>query len=112
MWMSFLAFAAHAAPAAPEVVEVDDAVDWLGPMPEVGPASAFLPPTPTTATTLGGRPVWVVEDHVLPIVSVVLTVAGGASTDPAGKAGRATLADQMMRQGAGDRGDDLGHQRR
>ncbi|MCB9685413.1 MAG: insulinase family protein [Alphaproteobacteria bacterium] len=103
MLLSLLALSAHAAPAPAQVVEIDAAIDWLGPIPEVGAPSVFVPPTPGTATTLGGRPVWVVEDHVLPIVSVVLSVAGGSSTDPAGKAGRAALADQMMRQGAGER---------
>lgn len=93
------AFAAK--PAAPAPTP-EPAPDRLGPMPEIPAGQPFRPPTPTTATTLGGRPVWVVENHVLPIVSVVLSVAGGSSTDPAGLGGRAALADQMMRQGAGD----------
>jgi zinc protease len=50
-----------------------------------------------------GVPVYVVEDHGLPLVNVNVTVRGGAYLDPEDKAGLAAItADQMRSGGAGD----------
>ena len=50
-----------------------------------------------------GVPVYVVEDHGLPLVNVNVTVRGGAYMDPEDHAGLAAMtADQMRSGGAGD----------
>lgn len=50
-----------------------------------------------------GVPVYVVEDHGLPLVEVTVTARGGSYLDPAGKEGLAGFtADQMRSGGAGD----------
>ncbi len=93
--------AATAPPATPEVTLPVPPAPPFPAMPAAGAPPVFSPPVPTVGALDNGVPVWVVEDHVLPIVSVAITVPGGSGTDPAGQAGRATLSDQMMRQGAG-----------
>jgi zinc protease len=50
-----------------------------------------------------GVPVYVVEDHGLPLANVSVTVRGGDYLDPADKAGLATItANQIRSGGAGD----------
>jgi zinc protease len=58
--------------------------------------------TITPVTSVGGMTAWLVEDHTLPVVSVDLAFRGGASLDPSGKAGLATLTMDLLDEGAGD----------
>ncbi|MCF8469137.1 MAG: insulinase family protein [Sneathiella sp.] len=50
----------------------------------------------------GGIKAWLVEEHTIPIVSMNVAWRGGASLDPADKAGLAYLASSTMDEGAGD----------
>jgi predicted Zn-dependent peptidase len=56
-------------------------------------------PTIQRAVLSNGLGVMLVEHHELPIVQVQLVFQTGAANDPAGKAGVANLAAQMIREG-------------
>jgi zinc protease len=53
---------------------------------------------------------WLVEDYAVPVVSLEFAMRGGASQDPAGKAGAATMLAGLLDEGAGDL-DNQGFQR-
>jgi len=50
----------------------------------------------------GGITAWLVEDHSLPVVTLDVSFRGGAALDPADKTGVATLAADLLDEGAGD----------
>ncbi|HXT06285.1 MAG TPA: pitrilysin family protein [Roseiarcus sp.] len=50
----------------------------------------------------GGVKAWLVEDYAVPIVSVELAFRGGASQDPKGRGGAATIFSGLLDEGAGD----------
>lgn len=52
-------------------------------------------------TSPGGIEAWLVEDHSNPIIDLEVEFAGGASQDPAGKAGLASLVSGLLDEGAG-----------
>ncbi|MES2641698.1 MAG: pitrilysin family protein [Myxococcota bacterium] len=88
--------------APPAVTEAPAApVDLLGPMPAVGPEVPFALPTPEATKLSNGAGVWVVAAPSLPLVTVTLSVPGGASVDPKGKEGTAAIGDRLLTQGAG-----------
>ena len=49
-----------------------------------------------------GIEIWLVENHVNPIVSVAFGFKGGSGYDPVGKEGIAQLASGLLDEGAGD----------
>ena len=49
-----------------------------------------------------GIEIWLVEDHVNPIVSVTFGFKGGSGSDPQGKEGIADLTSGLLDEGAGD----------
>ena len=49
-----------------------------------------------------GVTAWLVEDYAVPLVSLEFAFRGGASQDPAGKAGAATMLAGLLDEGAGD----------
>jgi zinc protease len=49
-----------------------------------------------------GIEIWLVEDHVNPIVSVAFGFKGGSGYDPVGKEGIAQLTSGLLDEGAGD----------
>jgi len=49
-----------------------------------------------------GIEIWLVENHVTPIISVAFGFKGGSGFDPAGKEGLAKLASGLLDEGAGD----------
>lgn len=53
-------------------------------------------------TSPGGVKAWLVEDHSNPILTLSFSFAGGQSSDPAGKEGRARLVSGLLDEGAGD----------
>ncbi len=71
--------------------------------PAVAPAPDFVPPVPTQHTLSNGVQVWLIERPGLPLVSVRLTVPGGSATDSADAFGAASLSDEILNHGAGDR---------
>jgi len=51
----------------------------------------------------GGLTAWLVEEHAIPIVSVEISFAGGASLDPADRQGVANFMTALLEEGAGER---------
>jgi zinc protease len=49
----------------------------------------------------GGIEAWVVRDHTLPLIAVEFAIVGSADQDPAGKPGVASLATDLLDEGAG-----------
>ena len=70
--------------------------DPLGPRPEPGLPSAFLPPAPVVFTATSGITVWLLERHDAPVVSCNITVPTGAASDPPGKGGVAYATAAML----------------
>jgi predicted Zn-dependent peptidase len=68
---------------------------------------AFTLPTPEVFTLKNGLPVWLLHRPGLPLVAVRLQTHAGATLDPAGRGGTASLAADMLDEGAG-RWDALG----
>jgi zinc protease len=50
-----------------------------------------------------GLPVWIVEQHEVPVAQVNLVVLSGSADDPPGKCGIASLAASMLMEGASSR---------
>lgn len=71
--------------------------------PKPGPAPDFTPPAAQKRKLSNGLPVWIVEAHKVPVAHVSLVVRSGSGADPAGKFGLASLAAQMLDEGAGSR---------
>jgi predicted Zn-dependent peptidase len=71
--------------------------------PAPGPAPALSLPAVQDAQLSNGLRVRLIEMHDVPIVKVALVVAAGASDDPAGKFGLASLTAAMLDEGAGNR---------
>jgi zinc protease len=71
--------------------------------PKLGaPRDVSLPPV-VKRTLSNGLPVWIVEQHEVPVASVSLIVKSGAAADPSGKYGLASLTAAMLDEGAGTR---------
>ena len=68
----------------------------------------FVNPTADSAVKLReiftprGVRAWLVEDYAVPLVSLEFAFRGGASQDPPGKAGAATMLAGLLDEGAGD----------
>jgi zinc protease len=57
---------------------------------------------PIQRVSANGFTVWLVEDHSVPVVSLSWGWDGGASLDPTGREGTASLAAALLTEGAGD----------
>ena len=71
--------------------------------PVPGPPPTLKLPTIQKQQLSNGLPVWVVEQHEVPVAQVNLVVLSGSADDPAGKYGVASLATSMLMEGAGSR---------
>ena len=71
--------------------------------PEPGPAPTLTIPRIQKQQLSNGLPVWVVEQHEVPIAQVNLVALSGSADDPAGKFGIASLTAAMLMEGAGSR---------
>jgi len=56
----------------------------------------------TIVTSPGGITAWLVEDRMVPVVSLQFAFRGGSALDPADKVGLANLAASTLDEGAGD----------
>jgi zinc protease len=70
-------------------------------LPTPAPAPSFALPRPKISALSNGMKVYFVEQGPTPLVSVLLVVPRGASTDPKGKAGLTALTIDMLDEGAG-----------
>jgi predicted Zn-dependent peptidase len=71
--------------------------------PPTGPAPELELPPVAKRTLSNGLPVWIVEQHEVPIVQVNVVSRTGADSDPEGRYGAASLMADMMLEGAGSR---------
>ena len=55
-----------------------------------------------TVISPGGIKAWLVESHIVPLISMRFAFTGGASQDPAGKEGVSYFLSGMFDEGAGD----------
>ena len=88
--------------AAPASVPAQPAPDRRQ-APSPGPPPALTLPQIAKRQLSNGLAVWVVERHDVPVVQVDLVVRAGAGADPAEKPGVASLAADMLDEGAGAR---------
>lgn len=70
-------------------------------------AGAFVLPAQaaieiTTVTSPGGIEAWLYEDHSIPILTIEASFLGGASLDPEGREGSASLMAALLGEGAGE----------
>jgi len=86
------------APADVAVVTPAAAGERLMPPPAAAPVKATLP-RPVETRLANGLRVITVERHDLPLVTAALVASGGGATDPAGRAGAASLAAEVMTKG-------------
>jgi zinc protease len=70
--------------------------------PDAG-SSPALSPVIQKRQLSNGLPVWIVEQHELPVVQMSLQVLTGTDADPAGRYGIASLTSAMLTEGAGSR---------
>ena len=68
-------------------------------LPEAGPPVTFSAPVPVVQKLKNGLPVWIVEQHQLPLATVELVIRAGEDTDPAGKPGTASFVADMLDEG-------------
>ncbi len=59
-----------------------------------------------TVAALANVPVWLSEDHTLPVIALSLSFPAGSSFDPSGKSGMSALAAYLLDEGAGDMNAD------
>jgi predicted Zn-dependent peptidase len=71
--------------------------------PAIGPAPALRLPAIQKTTLANGVPVWVIEQHRVPLAQVNVILRGGSSLDRAGRFGTASLVAAMLDEGAGGR---------
>src|SRR5262249_59101217 len=71
--------------------------------PQPGPPAALRLPAIQKQKLSNGLPVWVVENHKVPVAQVNLVVFSGTADDPPGKYGVASFAAAMLEQAAGSR---------
>lgn len=94
-----LVSSAHAQPADP--FAASPVKDWTKPPPPTK-EPAFKPPVAKRTKLKNGMALLVVENHALPILSMVLVVPGaGSAYDPNGKFGLASFTADLLDEGAG-----------
>lgn len=71
--------------------------------PVPGPPPALTLPRIQKQALSNGLPVWIVEQHEVPVAQVNLVLKSGSADDPAGKFGVAALTASMLMEGAGTR---------
>ena len=71
--------------------------------PKPGAAAPFVAPAPKALKLKNGLPVYLLERHEVPLVTVALSVRAGADTEPKGRAGLASLAMDLLDEGTATR---------
>jgi len=71
--------------------------------PQPGPPPSLHLPAIQKRQLANGLPVWIVEQHEVPVAQVNLLFFSGSASDPATKYGIASLTAAMMDEGAGSR---------
>jgi zinc protease len=71
--------------------------------PSLGPAPRLTIPPIQKRALANGLPVWIVEQHDVPLVQVNLVIHAGSGDDPANAFGLASFTAAMLDEGAGAR---------
>ena len=71
--------------------------------PPLGPPPELRLPAIQKSALANGVPVWIIEQHRVPLVQVNVILRGGSSLDRAGRFGMASLVANMLDEGAGSR---------
>jgi zinc protease len=71
--------------------------------PGLGPAAQLKIPPIEKRTLANGLPVWIVEQHEVPLAQVNLVIHAGSGDDPASAFGLASFTAAMLDEGAGTR---------
>jgi predicted Zn-dependent peptidase len=71
--------------------------------PALGPAPQLKIPPIQKLALANGLPVWIVEQHEVPLVQVNLVIHAGSGDDPANAFGLASFTAAMLDEGAGTR---------
>jgi predicted Zn-dependent peptidase len=71
--------------------------------PAIGPAPALRLPAIQKTTLSNGVPLWVIEQHRVPLAQINVIMRGGSSLDRTGRYGMASLVAAMLDEGAGTR---------
>lgn len=71
--------------------------------PAIGPAPSLKLPAIQKSRLANGMPVWLVEQHEVPLAQINLIVRSGSSADPIGKYSVGSLTAAMLDEGAGTR---------
>ncbi|HEY7790568.1 MAG TPA: pitrilysin family protein [Vicinamibacterales bacterium] len=71
--------------------------------PPPGPLRPLHLPAIETRTLANGLPVWIVEEHQVPVAQVNVLIRAGGANDPAGKYGLASFTASLLEDGAGSR---------
>ena len=102
-WLALLVIAASVSIAAQAPAPAPAASPDRSRPPKLGePPVLRLPAIQKTALS-NGVPVWIIEQHRVPLVQVNVILRGGASLDRAGRFGMASLVAGMLDEGAGTR---------
>jgi predicted Zn-dependent peptidase len=100
-----MAVSQEAAPSAP-AAESTGEEDALPPRPhdalELPPLRPFTAPKPTVVALEGGARLFLMEDHELPIIDLVITVPGGQLLESRAKAGLAAIWGEVLRSGGSE----------
>ena len=72
-------------------------------LPAVGASDPFKFPPIVKQRLANGLTVWCIEEHALPLVSVLLVVPAGSASDPEALPGLASLTGDMLDEGSGAR---------
>lgn len=67
--------------------------------PTPGSEPAFVPPVIQQAALSNGAPVYLVENHKLPLVQISIAFKGGWAADPADRPGSASLTAELLDEG-------------
>jgi zinc protease len=79
-------------------------VDWKQ-VPPLAPERPFTPPKPARLALDGGGTLLVIENHTLPLVTVLFAMRGaGSAADPPGRSGLAAYTANLLDEGAGGLG--------
>src|SRR6266540_1308614 len=71
--------------------------------PKLGPPPTLTLPVIQKKQLSNGVPVWLVEQHEVPVAQINLVAFSGAADDPGGKFGATSLMTAMLEEGAGSR---------
>ncbi len=71
--------------------------------PNPGSPVEFRAPIPQQLALSNGLPVYLIERHDVPLIAIDLVLRSGADTEPAGKAGLASLALDLLDEGTPSR---------